>query len=258
MPTCYTYVMANSYKTRLARIDEQIIDIQYLYQRELDREAELCPERRSLLASRGFKYRLDNLYKQRAAARKFIGTAPTKAMNYATELSRRNTEYADACAELEKRTQLYKDRLAAVMLVGMDIDSQLELKGMSRAIGAARSIVSSKNRAVDNWLSKGATAENAQILRISDSAITKTMPKAELILERSQAERERDYVEIQESQPLRLAPAPPLSGEQEIIARAARAYASGASTSVDISTEHPDTYSASFAMLNQQPTEKEE
>jgi hypothetical protein len=147
------------------------------------------------------------------------------------------------------------------MLAGLNIDSQLELKAMSRAIGAARSVVSSKNRAVDNWLRKGATAENAQILRISDTTITKTIPKAELILERSQSEHERDYAEKQEAQPLRLAPAPALSGEQEIIARAARAHIVGMdtnTTSTDISAEHPDTYSASFAMLNQQPTEKEE
>jgi len=248
--TRYHNYMADSSRTRLARIDEQIIDIQYLYQRELDREAELQPERRLLLASRGFKYRLDKLYSQRAALRSTMCNAPTKAMNFANEMSKRETALENAEMHLAYANQMFKNKLAHIAVVGMTIDSELELKGLRREIGAARSLVSSKQRAVNNWQDKAAYSESANVRRFAPDY----MPKAELIMERTNSEHERGHAEKQESQPLRLAPAPALSADQEIIARVARGHVASVRAAP---APRADTYKASFDLLNQQPMDKE-
>jgi hypothetical protein len=234
--------MANSDKTRLAKIDAEIIDVQYLYQRELDREGELSPERRHLLASRGFKYRLDNLYAKRALLRKFIPAAPTKAMNYVTEMSRRRTEYDDVCEEYERALKTFANKIANVALVGLNLDNELELKCMRREIGAMKSLVSSKNRAVNNWLAKGTSTEYSSVLK------TQYMPH-----------RAKRAQLPEQAAPLALAPAmriDDMSGDMQEIARASAACTAANVTDAAHSTP-PDTYSASFAALNAEPARED-
>ena len=228
--------MANSDKSRLARIDEQIIDVQYLYQRELDREAELQPERRHLLASRGFKYRLDGLYSQRALLRKTTASAPTKAMNYYAELSRRKTVYEDTLAAYEDAKKVYMDKIANIAIIGLNLDNELDLKCMRREIGAMKSLVSSKNRAVNNWIAKGMSYDGDKIL-VPQQVERAQMPELPAIAISPQMRIED------------------MSGDMQEIARASAkcTAASGASTNTQTPVE-ASAYSASFALLNSQPT----
>ena len=230
--------MANSYKTRIAAIDAQIIDVQYLYQRELDREAEFTPTQRHLLASRGFKYRLDNLYAQRRVLRQFVSTAPTRAENYAVEMSRRNTEYLEACDDLERTKKVYTDTLTRTVVSGLSIDAELELKCLRREIGAKKSIVASKNRAVDNWTKKGSASLDSQVVHM-----------LERDAQRPERVREHKQLVAEQLPTLRLED---MSGDMQEIARASAACT--AANVVDAARPTPpDTYSASFALLNSQP-----
>ena len=77
--------MAISDRVKLMRMDEDILNLEYLYTRELMREQEL--NKKNLLMSRGFKYRLDNLKRARNKLKQAISHAPTKRMNYAATLA---------------------------------------------------------------------------------------------------------------------------------------------------------------------------
>jgi len=151
--------MPISNKTRLAKLDGQILDLQYLYQRELDREATLPSK--TLLASKGFKYRLDNLYKQRDTLRAFTRNAPSLAQTYAEELSRRNTELDLAEAAYKASEKRYTNKLNEIIMQGITLDNELELKCLHRDMGAARSLFRTKERSVNNWIVKGASTNRA-------------------------------------------------------------------------------------------------
>lgn len=237
--------MANSFKTRLAQIDEQILDVQYIYQRELDREAEFEPERRHLLASRGFKYRLDKLYAQRAALRKNMCNAPTKAMNYAMEFSNRKSALENAREHLADASKKYEAKLQQIVVLGLAIDSELELKCLRREIGAMRSLVSAKERAMNNWIDKASRSENVQLQQFATGYVPDS---AEI----QHGERRTPNV-------LALAPAmriEDMSGDMQEIARASAACTAANVTDAAHSTP-PDTYSASFASLNAEPARED-
>jgi hypothetical protein len=159
--------MPISNKTRLAKLDGQILDLQYLYQRELDREATLPSK--TLLASKGFKYRLDNLYKQRDTLRAFTRNAPSLAQTYAEELSRRNTAVDIAETAYKIAEKKYISKIEEITLSGLTPDNELDLKILRRDMGAARSLFRTKERSVSNWLAKGANPDRAINKRILTS-----------------------------------------------------------------------------------------
>jgi hypothetical protein len=143
--------MASYNKQKLMRMDEQILNLEYLYERELLREKELS--KHTLLLSRGFRFRLENLYKARQVFVKATGSKVTNEMNYAMTLAERQEAYDDACDELEHLRESHEKAAALVLIQKSDVASNNYLD-LGREIIKQEARVRNKRRALDNWINK--------------------------------------------------------------------------------------------------------
>jgi wyosine [tRNA(Phe)-imidazoG37] synthetase (radical SAM superfamily) len=110
---------------RLAKMDEQIMELEYLYTREVMREKEL--NKRNLLVSNGYKYRIDNLRRARARLKASIVSAPTKRMLFSITLAEKKAKVEEATQELEYLKKSYQNLMAQVMLTKDDNIAQQAL-----------------------------------------------------------------------------------------------------------------------------------
>ena len=239
---------------RVLQYDEEIAELEYLLSRELDREA--TGDSHLFLASRAFQYKLERLRSIRARYIRMCGNAANKQQRYSMIAAQKRAAIANA--ELEYKDMLVKYTLATNnVLIRKDANVDEDLRIIRSLLAQKKRQITACSNALQRWLSiSPASVPAAMPTRDDEDLIldSKYMPKAELQLKQ------------QLQQPL--APAPALSADQEIIARAARAQlersqygitnTSSARASVDISAQQPVTYSASFALLNHQPVAEEE
>jgi hypothetical protein len=152
--------MALTDAQRLARIDEEILDLEYLYTRELMREKEL--NKRNLLASNGFKYRIENLRRARAKFRLAMKQAPTKRMNYATTLAEKKNKLIEAEEELEYMNKQYKDLMVKVLLTRDDTLAH-EAMDLASELKSQRMRVISHDRAVKQFIERGFLVQEREL-----------------------------------------------------------------------------------------------
>ena len=148
--------MAISNLQKLMRIDEELMDLEYLYTRELMREKEI--NKTTFLASRGFKYRIDNLRAVRARLRSIMVQAPTKKMNFIKTLADKRALVVEAEEELKVLQKQYAELMTRVLVTRDDslaqqaIDLAYEIKVQQRRIKV-------KENAVDRCLERGAALD---------------------------------------------------------------------------------------------------
>lgn len=143
--------MASINRQKLMRIDEQILNLEYLYQRELLREAELG--KRNLLLSKGFKYRLDSLYKARTTLIKATGMNASKELNYTLVLAERKAAVDEAEQELEVLKQQQVNAGANALLHRSEYYVN-EMKDLNKEIIRQEARIRNKKRALNNWIDK--------------------------------------------------------------------------------------------------------
>jgi hypothetical protein len=142
--------------TRLLRLDERIVDLEYLYQRELMREQEL--NKRTLLMSRGFKYRIENLRKAREKLRKSMSRAPSQEMRSMMILAEKKHALEEAQKELEYLKNGYKNLMTQVMVTKDDYIAQQALD-MASEVRKQQSRVSGYELSVTRYLERSSTKE---------------------------------------------------------------------------------------------------
>lgn len=143
--------MAISDAKRLARIDGEILDLEYLYTREIMREQEIG--KKNLLVSNGYKYRLENLKRARARLREQIVQAPTKKMNYAILLAERKEKLSEAETELEYMNKQYTELMTKVLVTRDDALAQDALS-LAEEIKKQRMRVVAFDRAVTQFIER--------------------------------------------------------------------------------------------------------
>lgn len=141
--------MALTDQKRLIKLDEQIIDLEYLFTRELMREEEL--NKHTLLLSRGLKHRIDKLRSARAMLRKKISKAPTYSASYHAVLAERKEELRVHEDELSRLKKDYETAMAR-MLFDKSEENATEVIELSRAIKSQKTRTLNKERAVQNWM----------------------------------------------------------------------------------------------------------
>jgi hypothetical protein len=246
---------------RVFRYDEEIAELEQQLALQLDIES--MQDKTMFPVSKGLEYKLSRIRGARARFIKICGHTANKRIRY--DMITAEKRAAIARAELEYKQEL--TRYAILMASSVTPEDALGIENLNiqrRLCSKKKRAIAARHAALSRWLLITPNSIAAPIPTRADEDYildSRHMPEAELILERTNSERERDYAEEQESQP-----APALSAEQEIIARAARAQlersqsgiTNTSSARVDISAQQPDTYSASFALLNHQPVAEEE
>jgi hypothetical protein len=170
--------MASYNKQKLMRIDEQILNLEYLYERELLRECEL--NKHTLLLSKGFRYRLDNLYKARQMLVKNMGVSATREMNYKMTLAERQTSYDDAIAELDRLKTQQINATAEMLFHQTDYYKQ-QYTEINKEIIKQEARIRNKKRALDNWVDKAGnvqTTERKLPVQMDAEEIANTIIKA--------------------------------------------------------------------------------
>lgn len=147
---------------KLMRLDAEILELRYLHERELMRESEL--NKHTLLASRGFKYRIENLLRARALYAKSVKLAPLKSMTFAMELANRKNEVEVAVEELGRLKQTIASMGAALMAAPSE-NSLYEFNELKKELKAQELRIRNKERAVTNWLTRGEKQSQAIVNR---------------------------------------------------------------------------------------------
>lgn len=136
---------------RVQKLDEEILDLEYMYQRELAREREVG--KTMFLMSRGFKYRLDKLREARKLLRQAISNAPTIRANYIKILSERNAAVQDARDELGSLEVQLKDLMVSALMQATD-EKVADIAILQSAIKSQKMFILHKENAVNNWIKR--------------------------------------------------------------------------------------------------------
>jgi hypothetical protein len=152
--------MAISDITRLARIDEQLLELEYLYTRELMREKEL--NKKNLLTSNGFKYRIDNLRRARQKLKQAMVQAPTKRMNYSYILASKKNKVIEAEAELEYIEGKYVEVMAKLM-INKDDNTAQEALDLAAEIKVQQRRIKKYEDAVTRFIEHGSLLQERKV-----------------------------------------------------------------------------------------------
>lgn len=152
--------MPISDRTRLTRIDEEILNLEYLYTRELMREQEL--NKKNLLLSHGFKYRLDNLKRARAKLCSYMVTAPTIKMNYTQTIADKKNEVVEAEEELDQLKKEYVQIMANV-LVSKDDNTAQRAIDLAYEIKVQQRRIKTKEDAVMRFITRGSLVQERKV-----------------------------------------------------------------------------------------------
>jgi hypothetical protein len=136
---------------RLMQLDAKILDLEYLYTRELMREQELG--KTTLLMSRVFKNRIVLIQRARTKLAQAMQNNPNRRKTYQMELTIRKDELDEAREELDK----LEKQIGALGLQGGLSGSEYEaseMRRLSREIPVQKRRIASKLRAYENWAKK--------------------------------------------------------------------------------------------------------
>lgn len=134
---------------RLVAMDAQILELKYLYEREVQREIVL--DKHTLLLSRGFKYRIEKLERARRILAASMETRFSKEATYQVELAIRKNNLLEEEEELE-RLRKEITRLATEMVTNPTEQLIYEFKELTREIPRQNMRIRNKKRALNNWL----------------------------------------------------------------------------------------------------------
>lgn len=136
---------------RIMKIDAEILEMQYLYVRELEREREL--NKHTLLLSRGFKNRIDVMRRSRNHLMKLMKDKPSQTKTYNLELTKRKEELEDAYTDMRGLEKDLKNK-SIELLVHYSDEKAAEFRDVSSEIKKQRTRISNKERALENWAKK--------------------------------------------------------------------------------------------------------
>jgi len=146
--------MGISISAQLARIDAEIMELRSLLEYQLQKEA--SEGKRTLLVSKGIRYRIKNLETKRGALQRRYRSAPSMQMTYAVELANRENALRVEEEELARVKQSLDDLLLrqTIQSLNEDVNLTSEIRAISKDIEGQRTRVRNKERALVNWIAK--------------------------------------------------------------------------------------------------------
>jgi len=213
---------------RVMRYDEDIVEAEALLAEQ--REIESVSDNKLLLVSRAYERKLERMRAARARFIRSCGHAANQQERYNLITAEKRAAVARAVYDYSQELARYSVLCAGVSMLA-DVQRDEDMKIQHQLVMRKKRIISARQGALDRWM------------QINPHDISAPMPARENEDE-ILAPRE---IKVKQSNDRALMAIKNMPADMQEIARASRA------TSNSISVKQ-DTYSASFALLNSQPT----
>lgn len=222
------------------KIDLEISDLKYLYERELRTEA--LEDKHMFLYSRAILNRMDNMIKARNMLALSMRSAKNTKQTYYLELQYRKEAVEAAQRDLAEVNTQYEEAVQA-MVVSQSENNKAQMLMYQREIPRQQRRIRDKERAVQNWLERG--EEKCQ--KISNNKLPK-LYNAIKDAESLYGQMPKD--ELRDSALSRYNTSAPRT-EQDVIAKAAMEYAANPDSFTE--AKDIDYYAASKGMIMDAP-----
>lgn len=146
---------------RLFKIDAEIIDLRYLYEREKMREIELG--KTTLLMSRAFKNRLEVAVRVRTKLAKAMQDNPSQRKTYEIELQRRLEARENAYADMQKLELQVQELGLALLINPADEYKREELRFAMHEIPIQKRRIKACERSYMHWAGKEESVKVSKI-----------------------------------------------------------------------------------------------
>lgn len=142
---------------RLIKMDVEILELRYLYEREVMKEIEL--NKHNLLLSRGFKHRLDKTVKARAILANSMKDRMSSKASFAITYAERKLAMDEAQMQVDQIMKTLANKFQDIKTASaLKFDTSLmqyELKVLTKDLNGARTVLRNKERALVNWEASG-------------------------------------------------------------------------------------------------------
>lgn len=139
---------------RLFKIDAEIIDLRYLYEREKMREIEIGKS--TLLMSRVFRNRLDAAVRVRTKLAKAMKDNPTQRKTYEIELQRRLEARETAYDEMNRLSGQLRELTNTLTMLPNDAYTLSEFNRLAHEVPIQKRRIAACERSYNSWAGKTA------------------------------------------------------------------------------------------------------
>lgn len=139
-------------QARLMKLDAEILDLRYLYERERMREIDMG--KRTLLLSHAFKNRLDAAIRARNRFAGAMKIKLTQRTSFAIVSVQKKEEYENAVKELEILNSNMRNIAAGLLINPGNPDEEFKFKEICHEISIQKRRVVMRERSYMNWLKK--------------------------------------------------------------------------------------------------------
>lgn len=241
---------------RLMKIDGEIMELKYLYEREVAEE--IRTDKSMFLCSRGIRHRLDKMIKARNLLCANMKGAMNSSHTFTLELAVRKEavrETEDDLARLHVEINDAATLLATLKLGGTDSkhadNAAFHYKSLCRELPVAERRVRDKERAVNNWLERG----KDKCQKMSDAKLGKfydVQKDVDALYGHLPENDVKDVLEAINSRPKYNTENP--ETVPDFIAKAALEYRGIRETEAkSAGIDYSKLYSEGFALMNDQP-----